>query len=516
MCEDSSITPVILCGGEGSRLWPLSSQIKPKQFISLPGRHHTFLQDTLMRIKEANCFNPPILVIQKSFITYVEEQLKQINMDVASIIMEPHLNGTAFASSLAAFFINKKNNSTVDNELLLIMPIDHYIKDATKLFNDIRAIASNSKDHITIFGVTAKKKESNYGYIQVKENPRFIKKQKIIKFIEKPKIEEIDELSDEKFYYWNSGIVLSGVSNFLNELKKFSIEIYNEAQDATDNFNEMDKKIYIFPKILSQKTSVDEVILENSDNVFMCFADIEWYDIGSLQSAWEISEKDSMGNFSNGNTFLMDTLNSYVISNHKPIAVIGLKDVLVVNTNEAILVACKSDNINIKKMYYHYNANYSDSVSEFFYQENFSEIKEEAQDYLFPKNEGDSNSNINDVELSRNLSKKKFHKPWGYFYDIQRKKNFAIKKLNISPFQRTSLQLHKNRSEYLVVIDGSASITVDCENYILERGDDIYIPCNTIHRIANNGKDDLFIIEVQSGDIISENDIVRINDDYGR
>ena len=468
MDDDLFVIPVVLCGGNGSRLWPLSSHDKPKQFISLPGTKCTLLQNTLLRLKEFDYLAPPILVVQQRFLEEAKEQIREINAQVTQIIAESEANGTAFAISLAISWLKQRYQS--DKGLVLIMPVDHHLENSSVLFEKIEGIARHGLNKIITFGVAPQRIECEYGYLQVNDDATADDFQKVTKFIEKPTLIDLHDMMKSTFFYWNSGIFLSSIETFSMAFQAIYDELRYVAEQALCEAIEYDGVTNIGIVSLNDKRSIDYMIIEKADNIYMQFLDTKWHDIGHLHSAWELSDKDQYGNFSSGNTVLMDTQNSYIVADHKPTAVIGLNDVVVINTEEAMLVADKSCSNHVKSLYNKFN--YSAKVKE--------------------------------------------NRPWGNFDEIAKGSNFAVKKIKIAPSQRTSLQLHKHRSEYLVAIEGSAYVVIGNESYILKPGDGVYIPSNTPHRIANNGLSELFIIEVQTGGLISEDDIVRIQDDYGR
>jgi mannose-1-phosphate guanylyltransferase/mannose-6-phosphate isomerase len=482
-----TIIPVILCGGQGTRLWPLSSHQKPKQFMNFPGSNYSLLQNTMMRLKNLDHFEKPILVTHQSFLKYLETQCQECEIDINAIIAESEYNGTSFAGAVAAFLVKKIYN---EDALILILPTDHYIEDHDNFFSDIYQAALEQNDrHMTIFGIKPNKIDSNYGYITVEKDPSFIKQQKVKKFIEKPRELKIKEMMQDGLCYWNSGIFLCSAHFFLSEMKIFAPEIYKQSKLSMDKAYDKELKIFLPPISLQDKRSIDQSIIEQSNSVYMRLLNIDWRDLGNFHSAWEVSEKDTYGNFSFGDVFLMDTQDSYIVSEQKPATVIGLQNILVVNTEEAILIADKSNsNSAISKMYH-----------------KFKDIKE---------SKSITNKLINKVCI-QNGEEAHQYRPWGHFYFIENTANYAVKKLTICHSHRTSLQFHHNRCEYIIVLSGIGSIVIDDKEIELKPGVTTKIMQKQKHRIINSGNSDLVIIEVQTG-LISEEDIVRLEDDYNR
>ena len=462
--KQKNIIPVILCGGLGSRLWPLSQPNKPKQFVSLPGMDFTLLQNTLLRIQESEML-PPIIIVQEEFAAYVEKQANQIDVKIGQIILEPRSNGTAFAAILTALFISEHYGAQSN---FLIMPVDHYLENGKDLLEKIVSLQSEVEYNPIIFGIKPDRYEPGYGYVSVDDNSYHSGLYRVKDFFEKPSYEEIADIIYTKECYWNSGMFFFNVGQFLDSIIELDPSIYKSALSCYSNTIFIDNKCYLADVILEEPKSIDEAIIKKLRNVNMSVIKMGWHDIGQFHKVWEVSNRDIDGNFSSGNNFLMDTQDSYIVGNHKPTAVIGLKDIMVVHTEEALLIANKNAGLKISSIY------------------------------------------------NQCHSKDGYYRPWGGYSNIEKGDNFLIKKLNVMPFQRTSLQRHEKRSEHWIVVDGIASVRIGDEEKTLKSGESAYIPINTVHRISNDHDRNLLMVEVQIGSELSEDDIVRSDDDYGR
>lgn len=469
----SNIHPVVLCGGQGSRLWPLSNQSKPKQFISLPGMNCTLVQNTISRLQQAN-FELPTIIVQEMFLNYAEEQMQAIKAKDVNIILEKHRNGTAYAATIAAFFLAKYHR---EDELMLIMPVDHYLEHEDEMFKVINEASQEIGDNFLLFGIKAIKYESAYGYIEVSHEKGRGQMHHIKNFFPSVSQEFIDTYLEQESLYWNSGMILCKISSFLQAMQKLQQQIYNEANHAVKNLYNLQNKFFLpHSRSVENKISLDQALMENSlIPKVMIPVNLEWIDIGSLYAAWEVSKKDQYGNFTSGNTFLMDTQNSYIVSdNPQSVAVLGLKDIFVVNTKDAILVSDKKNLYDVQKLY-------------------------KQVETPFKKN-----------------SKNRHDAPWGYQEILYTSSNLIVKKLYIQPSERTSLQFHQYKREHMLVEKGTVDILIDKVIYTLQPNESIDIPCRSIHRISNNTLDIVVIIEIQTGHVLSEDDVTRLHDDYGR
>ena len=476
--KKDKILPVILCGGQGTRLWPLSRKSFPKQFLSINNLNKkSLLQNTQQRLEGIKNLIEPILVCNSDHRFIVAEQMREININPKSILLEPFGRNTAPAILLAAL----KSLETEDNPHLLILSADHQINNAKK-FRDLVEIGKkySEENKLVTFGVVPKSPETGYGYIK-SEKPFNLKKFEglnILEFIEKPNLERAKELIKDKSFTWNSGIFLFKAKTIINEIKNLNPEIYNACKKTLSHslkdldFQRIDKKSFEdCPNI-----SIDNAVMENTKKGIVLPLDADWSDVGSWKSVWENSNKDILGNVTKGNVFCKETENCYLHSENKLLVSLGLKDIVIVDTDDATLVAEKNQSENIKKL-----------VGE-----------------LQVKNIKEANSH------------KKGFRPWGFYISVLEDVRWQVKIIHVKPGARLSLQKHHHRAEHWIVVKGTAEVEIENKKSVLTENESTYIPLGLKHRLSNPGKIPLEIIEVQSGSYISEEDIVRYEDSYGR
>ena len=473
MINNKLITPLILAGGSGTRLWPISRKDKPKQFLELFDSY-SLLQLTTLRC-ENKIFNEPIFVVGEQHRFIVAEQLRRIGLTNPHIILEPEPKNTTAAITIGALY--SKNINLL--EPLLVLPSDHYIEN-TKAFVSLMLNTSNSNidNKLICFGIQPTAPEIKYGYILKKnlnDNNFFIKK--IKNFVEKPSINKAKSLIKRKAL-WNSGMFLFNANTILNEVKLQSLTIYENSKLSLDkakldmDFIRLDSKS--FKKINS--ISIDHAVFEKANNSYVVPTDIKWNDLGTYNALWDIGKKDSNNNVIHGDVIIDNVKNSYIYSDKNLVAVSNIENVNVVSTQDATLVT------NIKKS---------------------NEIKSLI-------NILDSN---NRNELTEHVIT---NRPWGYFENISSNKSHKIKKLTVMPGKKLSLQSHSKRSEHWVVISGIATVTKNDKEFILNKDESTFIPVNVKHRLVNASKAPLIIIEVQTGKYFGEDDIKRFEDIYGR
>ena len=476
--KKAKILPVILCGGQGTRLWPLSRKSFPKQFLSINNLNKkSLLQNTQQRLEGIKNLIEPILVCNSDHRFIVAEQMREININPKSILLEPFGRNTAPAILLAAF----KSLETEDNPHLLILSADHQINNAKK-FRDLVEIGKkySEENKLVTFGVVPRSPETGYGYIK-SEKPFNLKKFEglnILEFIEKPNLERAKELIKDKSFTWNSGIFLFKAKTIINEIKNLNPGIYNACKKILSHslkdldFQRIDKKSFDdCPNI-----SIDNAVMENTKKGIVLPLDADWSDVGSWKSVWENSNKDILGNVTKGNVFCKETENCYLHSENKLLVSLGLKDIVIVDTDDATLVAEKNQSENIKKL-----------VGE-----------------LQVKNIKEANSH------------KKGFRPWGFYISVLEDVRWQVKIIHVKPGARLSLQKHHHRAEHWIVVKGTAEVEIENKKSVLTENESTYIPLGLKHRLSNPGKIPLEIIEVQSGSYISEEDIVRYEDNYGR
>ena len=467
-----------MCGGIGTRLWPLSRKSFPKQFLSISSLNKkSLLQNTQKRLEGIDNLKEPILICNKDHRFVVAEQMREIDINPNSILLEPFGRNTAPAILLAAL----KSLEIEDNPHLLILSADHQIHNDKKFRDLIEiGISYSEKDKLVTFGVIPRSPAIGYGYIKSEKpfNLQNIEGINISKFIEKPNLETAKELIKDKSYTWNSGIFLFKAKTIINEIKHLNLEIYEACRKTFENsimdldFQRLDEKSFEFcPNI-----SIDIAVMEKTNKGIVLPLDAQWSDIGSWKSVWENSRKDINGNVEKGNTLTQNTENCYLHSENKLLVTLGIKDLVIINTDDATLVADKNQSENIK-----------DIVSEL-------QIR-----------------NIKEADLH-----KKGFRPWGFYISILEDKRWQVKIIHVNPGAKLSLQMHHHRAEHWVVVKGTAQVEIDGKKQILRENESTYIPLGSKHRLSNLGKIPLELIEVQSGSYVDEDDIVRFEDLYGR
>ena len=458
------IKPIILCGGEGTRLWPESRKKHPKQFIKINGK--SLLKHAIDRVTGVN-FDPITICSNANFLDQIKEETKNIN---CKIYVEPAKKNTA-AAILAAV----NDDDLTFYQPVLIISSDHIIEKKKVFQKQIMKLSNNLDMYkIFIFGVKPDYPETGYGYLYSKKiNKNF---NKVDKFIEKPNLNRAKKLFKNNNYLWNSGMFLSNKSALLNEFSilqnKLALQVCDSYINAktTNHIVTLDNKYY--SKIKS--ISFDHAILEKSKNVFSAKLSSDWKDVGSWMQKWEIEKKDKDNNYIKGNILKNNVKNSYISSN-RTIVASNLKNVLAVDNNDVLYLSDLKNN-NLKNLYPIINKK-------------------------FPK--------ITDQHTTT-------LRPWGQFTNIFVGKDFQVKELVVNPGAILSLQKHKYRSENWVVVQGKANVTLNKKNISLNKSDSIFIPQGAVHRIENRQKSILKIIEVQTGSYLGEDDIIRIKDIYGR
>jgi mannose-1-phosphate guanylyltransferase len=465
------IVPIILSGGRGTRLWPISRSLHPKQFIDLVN-DTTLFQDAILRLPKKSL--DPLIVCNEEHRFLAAEQLRQINKKSNGIILEPFGRSTAPAVALAAFkLINNKKDPN-----LLVLSADHYIEDEKAFHNSIRIAESISESgKLVTFGAIPTKPETGYGYIEF-DSSEDADYYNIKSFIEKPNLINAKLFIDKGNYFWNSGIFMFKASAYLDELKKYEPEIFYACKKSlkiTQNdydFIRIDKNEFNSCPI----KSIDYAVMEKTSNSVVIPLHTSWSDIGSWDSLWEFKEKDNDGNVIKGDIIVKKVKNTYVSSSNRLVAAIGVNDLVIIDTEDSLLVA---------------NKEYSQKISTI--------VKE-----------------LNENNRKEADSHKKVYRPWGYYDSLDIGNYFQVKRLSINPGSKISLQKHKHRAEHWVVVQGLATIICG-ENIIeLKRNQSTYIPRNTIHRLENQGDTQLEIIEIQTGEYLGEDDIIRLEDDYHR
>ena len=465
------IIPIILCGGSGTRLWPLSRKLYPKQFISLIN-DTTLFQDTILRLPDN--LEKPLIVCNEEHRFIAAEQLRQINQQSSGIILEPVGKNTAPAIALAAIHEIKKNHDPI----LFVLSADHIIQNNKAFHLSIKTAELLAKEgKLVTFGAKADNPDTGYGYIEVDNsiNNNYFG---IKSFVEKPDAKNAKEYIKLGSYFWNTGMFMFKASKYLNELKKFEPEIFescfgsiNEVSKDND-FIRIDKDIFS----LCQEKSIDYAVMEKTKDGMVVPLNSFWSDVGSWDRLLEVNTKDANGNFCDGDVLIDGVKNSFIQSNNRLVSAIGVSDLVIVETKDSILISDKSQSKNIGKII----------------------------DKLIIDNRTEPNIHT------------KVYRPWGFFDSIELGEGFQVKKLQVNPGSKLSLQKHLHRSEHWVVISGEAIVTRGDSKFKLRKNESTFIPKGEVHRLENNGQKSLEIIEIQTGRYLGEDDIIRLEDDYQR
>lgn len=467
------ITPIILAGGTGSRLWPKSRAALPKQFLSLTSEN-TMLQDTILRLPSAD-MNAPMLICNEDHRFLAAEQLRTVGIEHSGIVLEPVGRNTAPAIAVAAMLALKNG----DDPLLLVLAADHLISQHhafAEAIANAQTLASTGK--LVTFGVVPTEAHTGYGYIKAGKELTATGFE-VSEFVEKPNLATAQAYLDGKQHFWNSGMFLFKASVYLEELQKFNPEIYNACERAIANtetdldFIRIDKEAFE----ACPDDSVDYAVMEKTNSACMVPLDAGWSDVGSWSSLWDTNEnKDAQGNACIGDVMLEGVNNSYINAEQRLISVIGLDDVVVVETKDAVLVANRHKVQDIKNVVNKLKAQHR---SEFeFHREVF--------------------------------------RPWGSYDSIGNGERYQVKRISVKPGEKLSVQMHHHRAEHWIVVSGTASVTIGETTQLVTENESVYIPIGEVHALENPGKIPLELIEVQSGGYLGEDDIVRFSDRYGR
>lgn len=463
--------PVIISGGTGTRLWPLSRKNKPKQFLSLFGEYSLF-QNTLSRLSGLQDIDSPLIVCNTEHRFMVAEQLQEIDTAAKDIILEPCARNTAPAIALAALRAIENDKDAV----LLVLAADHVIQNIPAFHKAIEQAKKHAEqDKLVTFGIQPQSAHTGYGYIEAvkKDQPSEVKR-----FIEKPELSTAESYLAAGNFFWNSGMFMFKASAYLDELQQHSPEMLSACKASLEksvidlDFIRVETESFEH----SPSDSIDYAVMEKTTKAFVVPLDAGWSDVGSWSSLWEAFPQDENNNVIIGDVITDSVHNSYIHSENRLVTVLGLDDVVVVETHDAIMVAHKDKAQEVKKIV-------------------------EA---------------LNKQERKEVLTHRKCYRPWGSYDSVDYGERFQVKRITVNPGASLSLQMHYHRAEHWVVVSGTAEVTRDDEVILLGENESTFIPLGSVHRLRNPGRVALEIVEVQSGSYLEEDDIIRLQDNYNR
>lgn len=463
--------PIILSGGSGTRLWPLSRKHKPKQFLSLFGDESMF-QQTLTRLSGVAGLQAPYVVCNNDHRFMVAEQLQELSVSDATIILEPCARNTAPAIAVACLQALQQE----DDPVMLVLAADHLIKNIAAFHQAIEQAQQQAEQgKLVTFGIKPLLAHTGYGYIKAKQKDVV---SEVDGFVEKPDLKTAESYLAAGNYLWNSGMFMFRASVFVDELAKFAPEMLDAAQQSLQlakrdlDFLRIDKTAFE----ACPSDSIDYAVMEKTDKAMVVPLDADWSDVGSWSSLWAASEKDEFNNVLNGDVIISDVNNAIVHSENRLVSVVGLDDVVVVETADAVMVADKNKAEDVKTIV----------------------------------------AGLQSKNRAEAVTHRLCYRPWGYYDSIDVGERFQVKRITVKPGASLSLQMHHHRAEHWVVVKGTAEVTCGDKTLLVSENESTFIPLGTKHRLHNPGVVPLEIIEVQSGSYLGEDDIIRFEDNYNR
>jgi mannose-1-phosphate guanylyltransferase/mannose-6-phosphate isomerase len=479
----SPIIPVVLAGGSGTRLWPLSRDLFPKQLIRLTSEL-TMLQNTVHRLSGLDNLSAPIIICNEKNRFMTAEQLRAIDVTAEAIILEPVGRNTAPAVAVAAL----RGLTVHPDAVLMILPADHYIAQGDRFHEALNAgVSLAGKDFLVTFGIIPAAPETGYGYIK-KGAPlesrtdsgagAAMTAHAIERFVEKPDLEVAEGYVASGDYCWNSGMFMFKASVVIDELKRYAPDMVFACENAMAKGQEDLDFFRLDPEAFGAcpADSIDYAVMEKTDRGAMIPMDAGWNDLGSWEALWQVGGKDAHDNVIKGDVLIHDVKNSYLHSTGRLISAVGLEDHIVVETPDAVLISPRDRVQDVKRLV----------------------------------------NQLKTAHRTESKAHRKLYRPWGASESIQSSDRFEVKRLTVKPGARISLQKHFNRAEHWIVVKGSATVVKGKETFLLKEDESTYIQAGTVHRLENPGKIDLELIEIRTGSYLEENDIERFDDDYGR
>ncbi|USW02774.1 mannose-1-phosphate guanylyltransferase/mannose-6-phosphate isomerase [Pseudomonas pergaminensis] len=465
--------PVIMAGGSGTRLWPLSRQLHPKQFLPLVDADLTMLQATIKRLDGLE-HAVPRLICNESHRFLAAEQLRQLGLEEANIILEPVGRNTAPAIALAAL----QALTEQDDPILLVLAADHLIQDVDEFHRSIaKAQVLAEAGKLVTFAITPTHPETGYGYLQMGPSVGdggF----EVSRFVEKPNLETAQQYLSEGSYFWNSGMFMFRASRYLQELEQFQPKIVSVCREALAggqqdmHFTRVDSAVFA----TSPDDSIDYAVMEKTSDAVMVPLNAGWSDIGSWSALWAAGEKNAEGNLFKGDVLSENTSGSYVHATHRLVATVGAVDLIIVETKDAVLVAHKDHVQDVKKIV----------------------------------------DQLQSCKRQEHANHREVYRPWGMYDSIDNGERYQVKRITVKPGEKLSVQMHHHRAEHWIVVSGTARVTNGEKTYLVTENQSTYIPIGQVHALENPGMIPLELIEVQSGSYLGEDDIVRFEDIYGR
>ncbi len=471
------IVPVILSGGSGTRLWPVSRALRPKQLLPLVSES-TMIQETVLRLNGIEDILAPVIVCNEEHRFMIAEQMREIDIEPSAIILEPFGRNTAPAVAVSA--IRAIELSDEKDIVILVLPADHVIQNSSAFHMAVNlAYKAAMNDKLVTFGVIPDAPETGYGYIRAgKLLANDSEVRAVEQFVEKPDKQTAQSYIEEGSYYWNSGMFMFKASEYLNELERYNGEMLSTSKDALRH-SAVDLDFIRLNRANFEKCpsdSIDYAVMEKTSKAVVLPVDIGWNDIGSWTALWEVGDRDASGNVMHGDVCVIDSKNSYIHSESRLVSVVGVEDHIIVETPDAVLVAHKDSAQNVK----------------------------------------DIVETLKNTHRDEALVPHKVYRPWGTYECIDCEERHQAKRIMVKPGGRLSLQLHHHRAEHWIVVKGTAKVTCGEKEFIMSENESTYIPLGEKHRLENTGKIPLEIIEVQTGSYLGEDDIVRFDDVYGR